>query len=292
MSTSFPSAAWLDRESAKPIPVTGNCSLGRATGNDVVLVDDRVSRRHATIHAQGEQEFLLVDLGSRNGTFLNGRRVNQPTRLRDGDQLQVGPFTLTFHQLAGTDAGNTRSAPAAQTLVELSSVNCWLMLCDIAGSSVLAREKSGEELAMLMGGWFARCKEAIEDSGGAINKYLGDGLLAFWRARPETRPHVAQAVRDLIRMQQSGPPPFRVVIHYGSVVIGGVPSSGEDSLGGPEVNLVFRMERLGSELRVPTLASGAALRQMEGLLAGKSAGAFPLAGFEGEHEMFTLERVV
>jgi len=55
--------------------VTGNCSLGRAVGNDIVLVDDRVSRRHSTIHAQGERELWIVDLGSRNGTYLNGRRV-------------------------------------------------------------------------------------------------------------------------------------------------------------------------------------------------------------------------
>ena len=244
MNTPVLSVAWLERDAAEPVPVTGNCSLGRATGNQVVLVDERVSRRHATIHAQEDQEFLLVDLGSRNGTYLNGRRVNLPTRLRDGDKLQIGPFTLTFRQPSSAATAGSGSAHTSQTLVELSSGLCWLMLCDIVGSSVLAREKPGEELAMLVGGWFARCKEVIEDSGGSINKYLGDGLLAYWRARPQTMPQVGRALRELQTLQRTGKPSFRVVIHHGLVTIGGIPSLGEDSLAGPEVNFVFRLERL------------------------------------------------
>jgi pSer/pThr/pTyr-binding forkhead associated (FHA) protein len=64
----------------------------------VVLLDDRVSRRHALIQAQKQNEFWLVDLGSSNGTFLNGHRVTQPALLRDRDQIQLGQFRLTFRQ--------------------------------------------------------------------------------------------------------------------------------------------------------------------------------------------------
>jgi adenylate cyclase len=292
MDDAPPATAWLERQGSEPIPVTGNCSLGRAVDNQVALVDDRVSRRHATIHAQGDREFLLVDLGSRNGTFLNGRRVNQPTRLQDGDQLQVGPFQLVFHQAAVLpmpDAAvpeQQRQEP--QTMVELESTPCWLLLCDITGSSVLAREKTGAQLAMLVGGWFAKCKEVIEDNGGAINKYLGDGFLAYWRARKEFMPHVAQALRDLGHLQLEKKPDFRVVLHYGQVTIGGIPSSGEDSLAGPEVNLVFRLERLASELRQLRLASGKAVEALGELMSASPAGEHELHGFEGKHAVFTF----
>jgi adenylate cyclase len=287
MSEAGPPMAWLEREAGEPVPVTGNCSLGRAVGNDVTLVDDRVSRRHATIHSQGEQEFLLVDLGSRNGTYLNGRRVNQPTRLRDGDHLQVGPFTLTFHQPTAVDPSSS-SAFTEQTLVELQRAPCWLLLCDIVESSTLAREKTAEELAVLVGGWFARCKEAIEDGGGVINKYLGDGLLAYWRARDESLPHVAQALRDLQRMQNENTPRFRLVLHHGEVMIGGIPSSGEDSLAGPEVNLIFRLERLASELKLLRLASASAVQKLGGRLTATPAGEHPVHGFDGRYAVFTF----
>ena len=282
-------AAWLEREAGEPVPVTGNCSLGRAIGNDIVLVDDRVSRRHATIHAQGEQDFLLVDLGSRNGTYLNGRRVNQPTLLRDGDRVQVGPFNLVFHQpTARTAAETAPQTLTGQTMVEVKSVPCWLLLCDIIGSSTLARQKSSEELAMLVGRWFARCKESLEDSGGMINKYLGDGFLAYWRAREETLPHVSQALRDLVQLQAEAQPTFRIVLHYGEVAIGGIPSSGEDSLGGPQVNMIFRFERLASELGQLRLASAAAVAKLGERIKPESAGEHPLHGFEGNYAVFTF----
>jgi class 3 adenylate cyclase len=280
--------AWLQRESADPIPVTGNCSLGRAVGNDVVLVDDRVSRRHATIHAQGEHEFWLVDLGSRNGTYLNGRRVSQPTRLRDRDRIQIGPFPISFHV---AEAGSERTSgtwSTDQTQLDLRSIPCWLLLADIAGSTALSRERTPEELAVLVGGWFGKCKDLIEDNGGTINKYLGDGLLAYWPVRDVTLAHVAQTLRDLRRLQDSGHPAFRVVVHHGRVLLGGIPSSGEESLAGPEVNFVFRQEKLAGELRQLRLASAAAAALLAPHIPLTHAGEHPLAGFDGTHAFHTF----
>jgi adenylate cyclase len=287
MSNPRPSA-WLHRDDAQPVPVTGNCALGRAVANDVVLVDDRVSRRHATIHAQGEREFWLVDLGSRNGTFVNSRRVSQPTRLRDGDRIQVGPFHLVF-RLALT-ASDTASVylTADQTQLDLRSVACWLLLADIVGSSVLSRNRTAEEISMIFGGWFARCKEAIEDSGGTINKYLGDGLLAYWMATEATLPHVTQALRDLRQLQADSNPPFRVVMHHGRVFVGGIPSSGEESLVGPEVNFVFRQEKLAGLLCNERLLSASAAALLTPWLPLSPAGEHPLPGFDGTHAFYTF----
>lgn len=288
MSEASPVLATLHREGAATVPIRGNCSLGRAVGNDVILVDDRVSRRHATIHAQGAREFWLVDLGSRNGTYLNGRRVSQPTRLRDADRIQIGPFLLTF-RLGTAPAEVLQTALSAeQTQVDLRSIPCWLLLCDIIGSSTLARERTPEEISVLVGGWFARCKEVIEDNGGTINKYLGDALFAYWSASDAALAHVAQVLRDLRQLQSEGNPVFRVVVHHGRVLLGGMPSSGEESLAGPEVNFVFRQEKLAGELRQERLASEAAVKQLGALLPTSPAGSHPLAGFEGTHPFYTF----
>ncbi len=280
--------AWVQREGANPVLVTGNCSLGRVIGNDIVLVDDRVSRRHATIHAQGELEFWLIDLGSRNGTYLNGRRISQPTRLRDGDRLHIGPFALTFRQPVEATTTRTAPLPAEQTQMDLRSSSCWLLLCDIVGSSVLAREKSKEELAVLVGTWFGRCKEVLEDHGGVINKYLGDGLLAYWLSRAEVVPHVVQALRDLQRLQEEARPVFRLILHHGEVLLGGMPSSGEESLSGPEVNFVFRLERLASELQLTRLTSEAVVSRLGESLNVVVQGEHRLHGFEGEYRVFSF----
>lgn len=74
------------------------CTIGRTESNDIALPNPRVSRRHAVIQSQSSNELWLVDLGSRNGVFINGKRVQQPSLLRDRDLISIGPFQLTFIQ--------------------------------------------------------------------------------------------------------------------------------------------------------------------------------------------------
>jgi hypothetical protein len=99
--------AWIsanvpDAELEKPggarIRLRGTCTIGRGSTSDIVLADAKVSRRHALVQPQKQYEFWLLDLGSSNGTYLNGRRITQPVLLRDRDQIEVGPFRLVFRQ--------------------------------------------------------------------------------------------------------------------------------------------------------------------------------------------------
>ncbi|WP_165222783.1 diguanylate cyclase [Aquisphaera insulae] len=71
-------------------------SLGRAVENTCQLSDGTISRRHAVITIDGQGHAWITDLGSTNGTFVEGRRLspNTPTRIRDGNRLQVGDATL------------------------------------------------------------------------------------------------------------------------------------------------------------------------------------------------------
>lgn len=69
-------------------------SLGRNPGSDIFLDDVTVSRKHAEVRRQGH-EFFVHDLGSLNGTYVNGERVDV-TKLASGDEVQVGKFKLVF----------------------------------------------------------------------------------------------------------------------------------------------------------------------------------------------------
>jgi serine phosphatase RsbU (regulator of sigma subunit) len=73
-------------------------TLGRQGDNDLVLLDTRISRRHARIIKDGEG-YLLEDAGSRHGTLVNGERVTGSRRLKSGDQISLGvmdSYALAF----------------------------------------------------------------------------------------------------------------------------------------------------------------------------------------------------
>jgi pSer/pThr/pTyr-binding forkhead associated (FHA) protein len=63
--------------------------LGSDDRCDVVLSEDMVSKRHASLRIDGE-ELTLEDLGSTNGTFVNGEKIREPTRVRHGDRILLG----------------------------------------------------------------------------------------------------------------------------------------------------------------------------------------------------------
>ena len=76
----------------------GTTNVGRSQDNQVVLDDPTVSRNHAWIKAEGE-EFLVFDVGSANGTFVNDERVEAPTHLENGDVVRFGEVELVFTQV-------------------------------------------------------------------------------------------------------------------------------------------------------------------------------------------------
>ena len=91
-------------------------SLGRATTNDVVvLLDPTVSRLHAVIERY-PTGFCVRDLGSANGTFVNGEPVRGEARLRTGDELRLGDSRLTFFAVGDDDTEITAVADGPPTL--------------------------------------------------------------------------------------------------------------------------------------------------------------------------------
>ncbi len=84
----------LENEEAKPFPLGDEFVIGRS--GDLRLGDARVSRRHARILQRDPSTFVIEDLGSANGTFLNEEKIAQATVLRTGDMIRVGPFEMRF----------------------------------------------------------------------------------------------------------------------------------------------------------------------------------------------------
>jgi adenylate cyclase len=278
--------AWLESPGRERILLEGNCSLGRSAGNDVAIESPTASRRHCIIHLQNVGEFWLIDLGSSNGTFLNRRRVHQPVRLADKDQLTVGDSPFTFRQPEEITSAR-RTMIEEQTIRETASIPVWLLVADIENFTPLSRSLTSDDLALLVGSWVASCKTIVEEHQGEIDKYLGDGFLAYWRDDEKAAGNIAAGLTKLKQLQKVEPP-FRLVLHYGLVSSGGIRSMGEESLIGKEVIFVFRMEKLAGSLGIDLLASEAAQKKLGELLPAQPAGQHELKGFDGRFEFFRL----
>jgi hypothetical protein len=83
-----------------PVGAQSRFTIGRELACDMTLADNTVSRWHASLERSGGG-WLLADLGSTNGTRLNGWRVNQPTWVRPGDMVSFGGVTFVLSKRRG-----------------------------------------------------------------------------------------------------------------------------------------------------------------------------------------------
>lgn len=72
--------------------------IGRSTHCDITIADRFLSRRHARLFNSGE-EWRIEDLGSRNGTFINGRQIDRPTAIKVGDVIALSASLIKVHRL-------------------------------------------------------------------------------------------------------------------------------------------------------------------------------------------------
>jgi adenylate cyclase len=284
--------AWLEAANGRRWPIGASCSLGRSKDNNVLVEDQAVSRRHALINKQGEAEYWIIDLGSGNGTALNDRRVTLATRLKNSDVLRLGEHTFTFRQLSAATAARRDGPAPTETVINIKTVPLWLLVADIKGSTTLAAQLPPADMAMMVGRWLDICShDVIEAHGGTLNKYLGDGFLAYWPVEPDgAAPPCLAALEQLLTMQRSAQKPrFRLALHLGQVAIGGGGAQGEDSLTGLDLIFVFRMEKLAGQLGCDFLVSDAARRRLANALPFADGGAHVLPGIDGgAHRFFTV----
>jgi len=77
-------------------------TIGRDRNCELALPDAEASRRHARLETQGGTVYVR-DLGSKNGTYLNGHRIDAAIEVREGDAIDVGATRLTVERLGGQE---------------------------------------------------------------------------------------------------------------------------------------------------------------------------------------------
>lgn len=266
--TSVPYLLLKTESGNRYLPLVGShCwTIGRSDDNNFVIPDRWISRNHAMLQCMETGEFYLIDLGSRNGSFVNGRRVSIPVTLRNGDHLTFGQTELDFFTPSSDNSAqqaNTNSdeltATSALHVRRLISV----MVVDIRDFTVLTRQLDEKVLSELIGTWFRHCGSIIRDYGSWVDKYIGDAVMAVWfhGGRTITNEEVGkicQALSDLYKMTQELdreyvlPFPLRIGagINTGYAMVGNTGSGDRPDYTalGDTVNAAFRLESSTKQL--------------------------------------------
>lgn len=281
--------AYLESADTAPVAVDRPLSIGRSPGNDLVVADSQVSRRHAVLNPQAGGEIWLVDLGSTNGTYLNDRRVTRPTELQDGDRLTVGNRTWTFRRAAGAGANLPAEQLTQLTQPAVKLVQAWLVLADIEGFTRFTQANPPEEVARSVGQWMLTSAGCFQRHDTDIQVYTGDGYFAYVTDKPGEPSRFFRIFEEL-RAQQAAETrlPFRLLVHHDKITLGAASPGGVESIFGPGVILLFRMEKVASKLRVRCALTAAAVQAWPEPITPQSLGRHELAGFSEPHELFAL----
>src|SRR5262245_55442805 len=91
-------------------------SIGRVQGNDIILPKGNVSKRHSRIVLK-DGKFIIVDIKSTNGTYVNGRKITSPLVIKENDKIYIGDFILSVEDpgagaAIGTPGPSFDRAPA------------------------------------------------------------------------------------------------------------------------------------------------------------------------------------
>ncbi|MGQ9628170.1 MAG: NBR1-Ig-like domain-containing protein [Anaerolineae bacterium] len=113
-----------------------NISLGRLPDNDVAINDQQISRRHASLTWE-EGHFVLRDLGSANGTFLNGEQVTSPKVVYDGDVIGLSEVLLAFRAGTGEVGEQTLAVPGS-VRARRAAVSYWPFIAALVAIALVA----------------------------------------------------------------------------------------------------------------------------------------------------------
>jgi adenylate cyclase len=251
------------------IEIGNTATIGRTRDNTVSFpTSPLVSRQHAILRCHNGWQYQLIDLGSTNGTYVGEQRVVMPRGIEAGEVIRIGGNEITLKEAEEHHAEETIAATMAGSMQAPASAaaDVALLVCDIRGFSTAAEKADPGRLAQLLGAWFREAGNAIHSTGGVIDKFIGDAVLAYWTKRdaPSECDFALQSARKLLDLACAMTWPvspnglqIAVALHYGRVTCGniGVDATRDATVIGDTVNTVFRLEVLSKQLSRTVICS-------------------------------------
>lgn len=277
--------------------------IGRSRESAVPIPDPRVSRRHAMIRRQ-DDGFWYFDLGSVNGSLINGRRVTTSQLLATGDMIQIADHCFRFEGVSHQDRMHGGISIADRTIADVRSREVILLVSDIQGFTAISEKLTPDQLGPIIGSWYSRTESILDRHCASLDKFIGDCVLAYWLdTSPASRLSALKAAHEMRVACDEVQQEHRAVldafglrfgsgaaVHLGPAAYGAF-SPREFTLLGDAVNLAFRLEALTRTLNQAVLVSSDLLAGWSlGLSCCRSLGAHPVKGRDQMVEVYSLER--
>lgn len=277
--------------------------LGRSPDATIRLTDAGVSRQHATIRRDGNV-FWLSDLGSANGSFVNDVAASTARALRHGDRIQLGTCLFIFENEDDSTKDHTSSGTQMLHTIALpmKTVKATLLVGDLRNFTTISSQLTAEEVASMLREWYADCERILKPRGAIIDKFIGDGVFAYWAGDSiEVREQATEAAKLLSSPEASESPvrkrmrdEMKIEVHchvglnVGDVALGAM-GRGVNTAVGEAVNVTFRIESLTRKLQVPVLAGAPFVDGWpDGNKFFKNVGIHPVKGQPEPVEVYTL----
>lgn len=183
-------------------------TLGRGSENDIPFADKCASRNHAMLQLVGESSYFLIDLGSRNGSFVNGRRVTIPVSLKNGDLITLGETNLEFHCSEITTTPDTESTQNDENTDAIATAMLHrrqlitVLVVDIRDFTKLTQQMDEHILSEAIGTWFRRAGQIIDRHGSWVDKYIGDAVMTVWIHETEKNSDTV-ATQDMLKVYRA-----------------------------------------------------------------------------------------
>jgi len=241
--------------------------IGRRVSCAVVIDCHSVSREHARLEHKMSGWYVL-DLGSANGTLVNGVPVQSTMRLKHGDILRLGERILRFEDDGAKHAppDEPPEAGGATILSRPEALPVIMLVADLEGFTGMSAAMESSDLASAVRKWCDECRSILDQFGGCLDKFIGDCVFAWWQGGElELREKALAAARAILAIPSPpGAPPFRcgAALHRGQVALCRLPNKSHTLLGSA-VNATFRMEALTRPLKQPLLLSAAFMQGFE-----------------------------
>lgn len=218
---------------------------------DLVILEETVSRSHATIKRIGEK-FYLVDLGSSNGTFKDTKRIHSPVVLNNKSIIQCGKAQIVFYS---DEEDDDKTTFALSTNFVVDSI---ILVADIKGYTSFSEKAPIQSVSKVMSSWLKEVDNEVVKLNGYVDSFLGDCVYARWDNQVDKKTAInvlklAKKIDDITKKISTSVTKGQfnlgvgVGINTGEVIVGA--DTNNTGLG-DTVNTAFRLEGSTRDLGV------------------------------------------
>jgi len=241
-----------------PLKGDNTYRIGRAPTNDISLPYSWISRKHTMIQVESSGIYNIVDLGSANGTFINGRRLTATLPLNSGDHISIGKTVMLFQQnMDSIPMILEHDATMDRTVAFLQKEIVTVLVCDLHNFTSISEALGAQMVSKILQHWSKKVSRIISANNGNVDKFIGDAVMATWTGGNSAE-NVINALKSALQIEELSnkmsekivelrkPMSIGAALNTGEAVIGniGVDGHRDFTAVGDVVNVAFRLEEL------------------------------------------------